>query len=132
MQQNVYVTQTNRGCLSGCGTTIGVLLLIGLAVNYWYVALPLALAGGGFGIWYYRSQQVEPAQRGVSGAEQVVGVAAAAVPQCGSCGAPVTGNFCPVCGAAQSRVCAHCGKRGLTSPFCPDCGAATYTPPTPT
>jgi hypothetical protein len=29
------------GCFSGCGTALGVLLLIGLAVKYWYVALSI-------------------------------------------------------------------------------------------
>ena len=45
-----------------------------------------------------------------------------------SCGATVTGNFCPECGAkkpeakpANGWVCPKCGKT-VTGNFCPDCG----------
>lgn len=33
------VVEKKGGCFSGCGTTLGVLLLIGLAIKYWYIAL---------------------------------------------------------------------------------------------
>jgi Short C-terminal domain len=37
------VVEKKGGCFSGCGTTFAVLLLIGLAVEYWYLALGLLL-----------------------------------------------------------------------------------------
>jgi Short C-terminal domain len=54
--QTVQVIQKNGGCFSGCGTVFAVLLLIGLTVAYWYVALPLAILLIGGGLWY-RSQK---------------------------------------------------------------------------
>jgi hypothetical protein len=35
------VVEKKGGCLSGCGTTLAVLLLLGLTIQYWYVALPI-------------------------------------------------------------------------------------------
>jgi hypothetical protein len=35
------VVEKKGGCLSGCGTTLAVMLLIGLAVEYWYISLAL-------------------------------------------------------------------------------------------
>jgi hypothetical protein len=35
------IVEKKGGCLSGCGTTLAVLLLIGLTIQYWYVALPI-------------------------------------------------------------------------------------------
>ena len=41
-QQPIRVqVEKKGGCLSGCGTALGVLLLIGLAVKYWYIALSI-------------------------------------------------------------------------------------------
>lgn len=37
------VVEKKGGCLSGCGTAFGVLLLIGLAVKYWYIALSIVV-----------------------------------------------------------------------------------------
>jgi hypothetical protein len=37
------VVERKGGCLSGCGTTLAVLLLLGLTIQYWYVALPIAV-----------------------------------------------------------------------------------------
>lgn len=35
------VVEKTGGCLSGCGTTLAVMLLLGLTIQYWYVALPI-------------------------------------------------------------------------------------------
>jgi hypothetical protein len=35
------VVEKKGGCLSGCGTTLGVMLLLGLTIQYWYIALPI-------------------------------------------------------------------------------------------
>ena len=35
------VVEKKGGCLSGCGTTLAVMLLLGLTIQYWYVALPI-------------------------------------------------------------------------------------------
>jgi hypothetical protein len=41
-QQRIHVVVEKKGgCLSGCGTALGVLLLLGLTIQYWYVALPI-------------------------------------------------------------------------------------------
>jgi Short C-terminal domain len=37
------VVEKKGGCFSGCGTTLAILLLIGLAVKYWYLSLGLVL-----------------------------------------------------------------------------------------
>jgi hypothetical protein len=37
------VVEKKGGCFSGCGTAFGVLLLIGLAVKYWYIALSIVV-----------------------------------------------------------------------------------------
>jgi hypothetical protein len=60
--QNVQVTQVNKGCGSGCGTLLAVILVVGLIVTYWYVAIPvavLAIAGGVY--WWYRQRNKLPA-----------------------------------------------------------------------
>jgi hypothetical protein len=122
VQQNVYVTQTNRGCFSGCGTAFAVILVIGLAVEYWYAALAIVVIAAAIGIWYYRSRQ--------AAAPSASGQLATA--PCVNCGQQTTGSFCSNCGAAQARACSGCARTGLLTPFCPECGAATYLPPTPT
>jgi len=35
------VVEKKGGCLSGCGTTLAVMVLLGLTIQYWYVALPI-------------------------------------------------------------------------------------------
>lgn len=35
------VVEKKGGCLSGCGTTLAVMVLLGLTIQYWYVALPV-------------------------------------------------------------------------------------------
>ncbi|HEX6020375.1 MAG TPA: hypothetical protein VFZ00_00170 [Solirubrobacter sp.] len=133
MQQNVYVTQnnTNRGCMSGCGSVFAVALVIGLAVQYWYISAALVVIGVGAAVWYYRTQHNQgPAAPTPTAIRPAPAPALAGT--CEQCGASTNGNFCANCGAAQTRTCTHCGARGLTSPYCPQCGAATYTPPTPT
>jgi hypothetical protein len=128
--QTIIVTQKNEGCLSGCGTLFAVLIVAGLTINYWYVALPLAIAGAGAGVWIWNRRQVRPAVAGDTHPTRPAPTALGAG-VCPNCDTPSSDTFCPHCGAARGRTCAHCGRRGLDSPFCPDCGSATYTPPTP-
>jgi hypothetical protein len=41
-QQPIHVVVEKKGgCLSGCGTTLAVMVLLGLTIQYWYVALPI-------------------------------------------------------------------------------------------
>ena len=35
------VVEKKGGCFSGCGTALAVLILLGLTIHYWYVALPI-------------------------------------------------------------------------------------------
>ena len=35
------VVEKKGGCLSGCGTALAVMVLLGLTIQYWYVALPI-------------------------------------------------------------------------------------------
>ncbi len=37
------VIERKGGCLSGCGTALAVMLLLGLTIQYWYVALPIVV-----------------------------------------------------------------------------------------
>jgi hypothetical protein len=143
-QQTVIVNNRNGGCLSGCGTVFVVLVVLGLAIEYWYVAVPVAAVAGAVAlyVWYQREQSqlpapvpefngrvgsVVPSPAGVAAASHV----AAAPAVCGRCGGSAPGNFCAHCGAARTRMCSSCGRVGLTSDFCPDCGSATYVPPVP-
>lgn len=48
----------HRGCGSGCGTFLAVVLVIGLAVTYWYVAIPVAVALAG-GAWWWSTREAE-------------------------------------------------------------------------
>jgi hypothetical protein len=129
VQQN----QRNDGCFSGCGGAFAVLLLIGLAVEYWYIAAGLAVVGVLAVAWYVNTRSEPPSlprapdsATASAGAGAVSGRAAT----CAGCGSAVTGNFCAACGAAHRRVCSGCERPGLDSAFCPDCGSATYLPPT--
>ena len=127
-QQHIYISnnQTNQGCLGGCGSAIAVVLVVGLAVQYWYISAAVALIAVGAGVWYWRQQQQQVATA------PVTPEIAAASGDCANCGQPVSGNFCGHCGASAGRTCAGCGMRGLLSPYCPECGSATYAPPAPT
>jgi hypothetical protein len=49
--------QKKGGCLSGCATIFAVVLVIGLAVTYWYVAVPIAVVGLIAGGIYWNSQR---------------------------------------------------------------------------
>ena len=127
--QTIVVTQKNEGCLSGCGTVLGVLLLVGLAVQYWYIAVPLAVVGAGTAFWYHtRQADLAGAQPPLTPPAPGVSASLASAP-CANCGQPSSGNFCNHCGAARGRSCSGCSAHGLDSPFCPSCGAATYQPP---
>jgi Short C-terminal domain len=35
------VVERKGGCMSGCGTALAAMLLLGLTIQYWYVALPI-------------------------------------------------------------------------------------------
>jgi hypothetical protein len=62
--QHVHVTvEKNGGCFSGCGTVLGVLLLIGLAVKYWYVALVILAVVAVAGFAANAQQKAKPAPR---------------------------------------------------------------------
>jgi hypothetical protein len=129
--QTIVVTQKNEGCLSGCGTAIGVLLLIGLAVQYWYVALPLAVIGVVAAVWYHSSRREQmPATAPAPAAPPGPVLGALSAGRCPRCEQHSSGNFCEHCGSARGRTCAGCDRHGLDSPFCPHCGAATFVPPT--
>jgi hypothetical protein len=58
-RQTIIVTQNNSndgGCLSGCGTLLAVMLVVGLVVTYWYVAVPVRARRG-----RHRRLALEPA-----------------------------------------------------------------------
>jgi hypothetical protein len=55
--QTIQVIQRNEGCFSGCGTFLAIALLIGLAVAYWYVAVPVAIVLAGVGLWYWNDRR---------------------------------------------------------------------------
>jgi hypothetical protein len=132
--------QKNSGCLGGCGTVFAVLLLVGLAVEYWYISVGVLVVGIAAAAWHYFDQrqklgaghQAVPAR--ATRSPQSVAAPAAHSPSgvCAGCGAAdVNTAFCAHCGRAQSKTCAGCGVTGLHSQFCPDCGSATFTPPSP-
>lgn len=141
--QNVTVTQVVRNdddsCAAlGCGGLFAVMVLIGLAVEYWYIAVPVAVILIPLGVYLYieggkENQQVPtPAETQMATPGSATPLAEATT-TCDSCGTQgLTTVFCPHCGAAQRMSCAGCERTGLTSAFCPDCGSATYKPPTPT
>ena len=57
--QTIIVTQNNSndgGCLSGCGTVFALMLVVGLVVTYWYVAVPVAVVAVGIGVWLWSRQ----------------------------------------------------------------------------
>lgn len=124
--------QKNSGCFSGCGTIFAALLLIGLAVQYWYISAGVAVIGIAAAIWHYRQRQLTAVAVGEETAGPPGQTASAPGSRvCEHCGATgVTTAFCAECGHPQTKTCAGCGATGLLSQFCPDCGAATYTPPT--
>src|SRR4051812_22989217 len=131
--QTIIVTQNNGsdgGCLSGCGTLLALLLVVGLVVTYWYVAVPVAVVAVGIGVWLWSRQ---PAPTPVASAPAIpVAVGPLTAAACANCGQPAAGNFCQHCGTARGRTCADCGHHGLESPYCPWCGSATYAPMPPT
>ena len=130
--------QNNAGCLGGCGTVFAVLLLVGLAVEYWYVSVGVAVVAVGVGVWYLRQRELaalhSEAQPAVLGRSPATSPSAAATDAvtCAGCGAASGATaFCAHCGTARTKTCAGCGMTGLLSEFCPDCGSATYAPPSP-
>lgn len=122
--------QRNNGCLGGCGTAFGVLLVIGLAVEYWYIALAVAVVGVALGFIVHRQRALTVDERMPPWRPGAVSPSAATLGRaCAACGATDgVGAFCATCGTATGRTCSGCGETGLLSPFCPACGAATHAP----
>jgi rRNA maturation protein Nop10 len=126
--QTIIVTQNNTndgGCLGGCGTLLAVMIVVGLLVKYWYVAVPVAVLAVGVGVWLWSRQQAPAAPAPAIPA----GPGTLTAADCAHCGQPAAGNFCQHCGTARGRTCADCGQHGLNSAYCPWCGSATYAPP---
>ncbi|OAI38495.1 hypothetical protein AYO39_00990 [Actinobacteria bacterium SCGC AG-212-D09] len=60
------VVEKQGGCFSGCGTVFGVLLLVALAVKYWYISLlivVLVVAAGAIANSQQKQKTQEPARR---------------------------------------------------------------------
>jgi hypothetical protein len=130
-RQTIIVTQNNGGRSGGgCGSVFAVIVVVALAVHYWYISAAVVLIALGAGAWYLSRRGTDAS---ALASPHVAPLTPANGPAsvCRNCAAVVRGNFCSECGAAHSLICAHCGQRGLTSPYCPQCGAATYQPPTP-
>lgn len=122
--------------MGGCGTVFAVLLLVGLAVEYWYISAGIAVLAIGGAIYWFGVRE-QPAQLDAKQPVSTVSSTASKGQQprettrtCGNCGATGIGSlYCPQCGEAQALTCAGCGTTGLTSAFCPECGSATYKQP---
>lgn len=122
----VRIEQMKSGCgCGGCLTILAVALVIGFAIEYWYVAVAIAAiaAIAGVAIWLDRRQKqpggtdISAKSRGELWASQ----GAPVVDLCGSCGAQMTGSFCASCGTPRPQRCSGCGTP-VTSRFCPNCG----------
>jgi hypothetical protein len=64
-QQPIHVVVEKKGgCLSGCGTAFAILLLIALAVKYWYVVVGILVLVAAVGVVQHsqRQQQARKAQ----------------------------------------------------------------------
>jgi ribosomal protein L32 len=135
-QQHINVTQIqkNEGCLSGCGTLFAVAVVLGLAIQYWYISAAVAVLAIGFAVYWFGFRE-RPALETAGHAAVGPAPSEAVRPsgnRCENCGATgVTSLFCPECGAAQTLTCSGCGKKGLSSTFCPECGSATFRHPAP-
>lgn len=116
--------------------------MLGLAIEYWYVSVGVAVLAIGFAVYWFgfrareavEAAEPSPAIGGGGGASRVTSTGPARPSSqdavCENCGAAGPGGlFCPDCGAAQALTCSGCGQRGLSSPFCPECGSATYKHP---
>jgi hypothetical protein len=99
--QQVNVTVQKRGCLSGCGTFFLVLVAIGAAIAYWYVAVPLLVLAAIATIIYIRHstrrQAMAPAP-----AQQQLALGRTVEVRCAACGEPVT---------PTATSCSRCGNR---------------------
>jgi hypothetical protein len=51
------IVEKKGGCFSGCGTALGVLLLIGIAIKFWYVSVGLIVLAVVVGIIASRQQK---------------------------------------------------------------------------
>lgn len=111
--QTVIVTQKNGGCLSGCGSLFAVLVVIGLAIEYWYIAIAVAAVAACVGVWYWRRQPqvaAAPATTAVAASPALTsasGNVMASEQPCTICSSPVSGNFCAeMRHSADPLVCA--------------------------
>jgi hypothetical protein len=57
------VVERKGGCLSGCGTALAVMLLLGLTIQYWYVALGIAVLVAAVMIAHARHRRAKPVRR---------------------------------------------------------------------
>lgn len=125
----VQVQQVNRGCgCGGCLTFIVVLAVLGLAIEYWYIALGIAVVAGlvGLMMWANRDAGEEQTEEGSAKSRGELWASqtnTAVIDLCGACGAQIDGAFCGSCGAPRNQRCSGCGQ-ALTSRFCPNCGTA--------
>ena len=63
-QQPIHVVVEKKGgCLSGCGTALAVMLLLGLTIQYWYVALPIVAIIAPIAISSARTQRKKAAHK---------------------------------------------------------------------
>ena len=116
-QQPIRVqVEKKGGCLSGCGTLIVVLLVAGLIIERWEIALVVAVAALAVAwiVWQVNTHNAATAPDDAPSERA-----------CARCGSAVTTPFCPSCGAARGRLCAGCGRDDLSSAYCPDCGSPT-------
>lgn len=64
MSQPIRVqVEKKNGCGSGCATVLAVCLVIGLLVEYWYVALALVVVGGAVALLYRSGQKKKALHR---------------------------------------------------------------------
>lgn len=80
MTQRIIVER--RGCGSGCGTFLAVVLVLGLAIQYWYAAIPVAIALAA-GAWWWNTRSVAG---GTYECPRCHGRIANGQVTCGSCG----------------------------------------------
>jgi hypothetical protein len=57
------VVEKKGGCLSGCGTALAVMVLLGLTIQYWYVALPIVVIVAFVAIGNARTQRKKTAHQ---------------------------------------------------------------------
>jgi len=114
IDQQINVTQIkkNEGCLGGCGTLLAVAVVLGLAIEYWYVSIGVAVLAIGFAVYWFGFR----AREAVEAAEPSPAIG-------GGGGASRVTSTGPARPSSQDAVCENCGATGLSGLFCPNCGA---------